>query len=177
MALTYDYDIHWAIPQEAQDDAAAAPDSRANYVAQFRNPETVAALRGADPAVQDYFTACGFGLDTYDSGAPEGCFPAEDLPARNDVTERLAENLSSHDLTGRETNGFDFAAFIEYEIAAQPIDMTAQPEAEAPAPGPGLGGLMRKAIGKISAASALRLGVSLFMIFVFPHFAASMLPI
>ncbi len=81
MPLSYDFDIHWIIPQDALTDPSIArmmgevgikQDARANYVALFRDPRTVAALRGADAAVRGWLEKSGFGFETHDSGAGAG---------------------------------------------------------------------------------------------------------
>lgn len=133
MALTYDYDIRWVLPGDEFDSSVnqpglkhmggAQPASR-EYIALFRDPATAQALSDADPEVRAYFKASGFGLDSYDSGAPAGYFPTEDLAARNDVTERLTHNLAKFDLKGKDTNGIHFADFLAFEMSAQPIDIT-----------------------------------------------------
>jgi hypothetical protein len=162
MPLRYDYDIHWIVPREiggdtdagdAPDDSASAHIERGNYRALFRDPATAQALRDSDPRLQEYFTASGFGFTTHDSGAPEGCFPAEDLAARNDVIERLTENLSVHDLNGVETTGFSFDDFIAYEVEAQPVDMPPadKPEADT-GPDSAFGGLLKRAFGLVRAS-------------------------
>lgn len=139
MALKYDYDIHWVIPRDIHadpelggllDDADFQEDARSNYVALFRDPATVEALGKADPELLAFFKACGFGLNTYDSGAPDGFFPAEDLAARNDVTERLTENLPRYALMDKDLGAFDFEAFLDYEMNAEPIDMARPAETD-----------------------------------------------
>jgi hypothetical protein len=186
MPLKYDYDIRWVVANRIEDDpelggflkdVSLQQRNGGTYVALFRDPAAVQALRGADPVVQDFFKACGFGFNTYDSGAPDGYFPADDLAARNDVTERLAANLSVYDLTGKSTNGFDFDAFVASEIAAQPIEMDAVEAAANPVPGLSVSGLVKRAMGSVTRGAMLRLGVSLFMIFIFPHVASSVLAI
>lgn len=145
MALKYDYDIRWVLPGEVFDGSASKlalthtdgsePTAR-KYIALFRDPATVKALIGADPEVRAYFEASGFGLTSYDSGAPAGYFPTEDLAARNDVTERLTENLAKFDLTGKATNGISLADFLAYEVSAQPIDITSLTEKAKVKPNP-----------------------------------------
>lgn len=161
MPLRYDYDIHWIIPPEMQDDTEVrgALDDRArdhsergNYRALFRDPATAEALRDADPRLQEYFTASGFGFTTYDSGAPEGCFPIADLAVRNDVIERLTANLSIYDLSGLEPTGFSFDDFIAYEVEAKPVEM---PPADEPEPDTShdsaFGGLLKRAMEMVRA--------------------------
>lgn len=121
IALQYDYDIRWLPPNDPG--PASAPEDR--FVALFRSEATAAALRGADPDLQAFFTESGFGLTTYDSGAPSGYFPLEDLSARNDITERLTENLGKFKIKGDATSGISLADFLASEMAARPIDISA----------------------------------------------------
>ncbi|HHC29628.1 MAG TPA: hypothetical protein ENK80_03565, partial [Rhodobacterales bacterium] len=64
MALYYDYDIQWLAPDDPGPEAA----TQSRFVALFRSEATAAALRGADPDLQMFFTQSGFGLTAYDSG-------------------------------------------------------------------------------------------------------------
>jgi hypothetical protein len=181
MALKYDYDIHWNTPRAGQadpeiggvlDEIAAAQDPRATFVALFRDPATAEALAGADPQVLAFFEQSGFGLNSYDSGAPDGCFPAEDLRARNDVTERLTANLSQFDLFGKNTNGFDFTAFLTYEMTAEPIEMAAladQPLAAATSKGPSiLTRIDARLRQRFPSISPLAVGLAVLLFFLMP---------
>ena len=139
MALRYDFDMFSVMPEPVQDQSSSAFDrlgltgTAAEQKAMFRDPDTVAALRTADQVVQDYFLASGFGLSTYDSGAPEGRFPAKDKEARADVIDRLTKNLQSHDLKGANFGGFNFSDFLKSIGEAKPIAM---PSKRAAAEGP-----------------------------------------
>lgn len=172
MVLKYDYDIRWVIPREAQDDPAIGGmraqigfqhNTRANYVALFRDAATAEALAAASPALLAYFKASGFGLESYASGAPEGHFPASDLAARNDVIDRLTENLAQFDVTEETASGFDFGAFLDYEITAQPIEMATATE-------PGFfsraGAVLRK---RLPSINPLALGISVLVLVLMPY--------
>lgn len=141
MSLSYDFDIHWMFPKELYSDpklgafaeeTGIATEARGNYLALFRHGDTARALLGADDEVRAYFEASGFGFNTYDSGAPSGCYPIGDELAHVDVIERLTENLAEFDLSGRDMNGFDFEAFLEHVVTAEPI-VDSVPEPPAPA--------------------------------------------
>ena len=134
MSLKYDFDIHWVIPREMFADpklgemlgeTGLEANARGNYVALFRDPATAEALRGASSEVQEFFKACGFGFNTYESGAPEGRFPASDEAAHTDVLTRMNENLQKFDLKGADMNGFSFTGFLDHVSSAQPIEMEA----------------------------------------------------
>jgi hypothetical protein len=107
MALKYDFDIFEVIPSSAGQDpqldgllAQFADQSRdeQTFVALFRDSRTAEALRNAPDLLRDYFIASGFGLNTFDSGAPEGRYPASDEQARLAIIGKLAENASTFPL-------------------------------------------------------------------------------
>lgn len=105
MTLCYDFDL--------------CPGAEGGTLALFRDRATAEALRGADPDVQAYFIASGFGLNVYHSGYAPGLFPARDLPGRLEVIDRLSANMGVFDLVGRDMNGFDFEAFMTHLEAAR----------------------------------------------------------
>lgn len=109
MSLAYDFDI-------VQSDAG-------KYIALFREPETAAALKGADFAVRSYFKESGFGFLTHDSGAGRGRYPLGDEEARIAVIRRLGDTMWRFDLTGADMNGFDFGDFLAHLSEAEPVDM------------------------------------------------------
>ena len=109
MSLEYDFDI--VVSEDG------------TQLAMFRSADTANALRGADPAVRDYFAASGFGFETHNSGAGPGFYPAEDEVLRVALIERLSDNLWRVDVTKAEMNGFDFAAFMAHLTEAEPIEM------------------------------------------------------
>ena len=144
MSFSYDFDIHWIIPQEVMADPAIAKmmgeigfqaNTRGNYVALFRDPRVVEALRGADPKVMALFEAAGFGFNVYDSGAGPGRYPAKDEAARTDVVARMAEAMKEMDYKGADLNGFDFGAFLKVVVEAKPVDMGAGAPPPAPPSG------------------------------------------
>lgn len=136
MALTYDFDMFAVVPDDVQ---ARYGDTLAEIglgrfldtrIAMFRDPATVAALKGADRKIRDCFLRSQFGLDVYDSGLGAGQFPAEDGPARSAAIERLMSHLEAlpEDLNW---NGFDINDFAMAAVNAQPAEA-----ATAPAPTP-----------------------------------------
>ena len=160
MGLRYDFDIHWVFPKELLDDprlgvfdteAGLNPEMRANYVALFRDPETVRALLGADQAVRDYFRTSGFGFSTHDSGAPDGFYPEGNDAAHVDVIERLTENLAGFQSDLHEMGAFDFEAFLAHLAEAEPIAMESLPETAAESPVPRARLPWRPAVGAVAA--------------------------
>ncbi|MEO1641083.1 MAG: hypothetical protein AAFU41_17740 [Pseudomonadota bacterium] len=147
MALRYDFDMFSIMPETVQDKFSSEFDKlgltgmMSEQKAMFRDPNTVEALRTADQVVQDYFLASGFGLNTYDSGAPAGRFPAKDEEARAEIIDNLTKNLQSHDLKGANFGGFNFSDFLTSIGEANPITMpskSAAPDAPARARPSGL---------------------------------------
>ncbi len=114
MALRYDFDI------------AVVPG--AMPLALWRDQAVVDALTRADPIVQKYFRDSGFGMATFDSGAPPDRFPAADEPVRADIIGKLTDNVQAVDIEGLNWGGFDLRAFLTYLGGATPIDMPAAPE-------------------------------------------------
>ncbi|MEO0905360.1 MAG: hypothetical protein AAFX89_11435, partial [Pseudomonadota bacterium] len=95
MGLRYDFDMVAMTPEGLPDEFGdlALTGIAAEKVAMFRDPDTVAALKSADAAVQTYFTESGFALDQFDSGAPGGYFAQRDEDARIAVIDRLTVDL------------------------------------------------------------------------------------
>lgn len=167
MNLTYDFDIRWSVPREIFSDprlgaefadAGIPSGARGHYVALFRDPATAAALRGASESVRHFFENSGFGFDTFDSGASAGRYPAEDEPAHVDVIERLSENLAEFSPADRAMNGFDFGAFLDHVMSAEPEHEASREPAAAPSPVP------RRLPGRalVGAAAAVLIGVGLW---------------
>jgi hypothetical protein len=135
MVLNYDFDIFSVFPKAVFDDPKVGGmlaelgfehQQRGNHVALFRDPRTVEALRQAPQAVQDYLRGAGFGMNTYHSGAPAGRYPAEDEPARVALIEKLAEELSRHNLPKSDDSqpnpeAFNLPAFFEAVVMAEPL--------------------------------------------------------
>ena len=136
MALTYDFDIFDVIPSEGEKDPALdrfmteiglqAGDQMCK-VALFRDHRTADALRDGPASLRDYFLASGFGLNTYQSGAPPGCYPQKDEDARLDIIRRLTENAEISSMPklseGAEDGAFSLVDFLTALAQAQPIDM------------------------------------------------------
>lgn len=124
MALRYDFDMGTVTPD-------GLPDAFGNLEmtgvggerrAMFRDPETVAALRKADQAVQVFFIESGFALQTHDSGAPPDRFLQRDEAARLAVIEQLTNNLATHQLEGADWGGFAFPDFMAALSRARVLD-------------------------------------------------------
>ncbi len=137
MTLSYDFDMFDVIPPEGEDDPALGhfmaeigfcPDERARKVALFRDPRTADALRAAPDALRAFFLASGFGLNTYQSGAPAGRYPAQDEEARLDIIRRLTENAEVYSLPrlnqASEDQEFSLEEFLTALAAAQPLELT-----------------------------------------------------
>jgi len=129
MSLNYDYDIHKVFPDELGQDPALADmmnsvginlDSRANYVALFRDPATVEALKQADQATQDFLKASGFGLNVYDSGAPAGMYPPKDEKFHVDVLTRMTENMPKFALKKDDGSPFNIGQFMLHASKMRP---------------------------------------------------------
>ncbi|MWB76510.1 hypothetical protein GLS40_00575 [Pseudooceanicola sp. 216_PA32_1] len=128
MTLKYDFDMFYVVPRHLQEQMRAMGVDEAKVserVALFRDERTVAALWQADSEVQDLFLASGFGLNVYSSGAPEGCYPAEDKAARLEAVAQLSETLteSRQVLTRNNWGEFSITDFLDHLGAAKPVDM------------------------------------------------------
>lgn len=135
MALKYDFDMHSVFGEAVFADpkigamlkqTGFSADMPANKVALFRDQRTVDALRAAPDHLRKLLLDSGFGLNRYDSGAPEGYYPARDEAARNHVLAQLAENAKTmqpdragpvHPLPGE----FDLGDFMVYLASAKPL--------------------------------------------------------
>ena len=165
MALNYDFDIFSVFPKEVFEDPKVGGmlaemgfqhQQRGNHVALFRDPRTVEALRQAPQAVQDYLRGAGFGMNTYHSGAPAGRYPADDEPARVALIEKLAEELSRHNLPKSDDSQpdpevFSLPAFFEAVVTAEPLP------ADAPLMAPVMPEFLREAAAPAPARRRLRL--------------------
>ena len=126
MALKYDFEMFTVIPEDQQIrvEAEGLPRELAGRkIALFRDPLTAAALRKASGDVQAAFQAAGFGFNVYDSGTPEGRFPEEDTPERDNVLVRLGETLDNVDLETADFGGFDLNDFLDHLHSASPIEV------------------------------------------------------
>jgi hypothetical protein len=115
MALQYDFDMGPMKPQGLPDAFGDLDKTgiAGEHLAMFRDPQTVVALKSADPAVQNLFIDSGFALQASDGGAPPGRFAQRDEAARLEVIARLSRNLPKHPLDGANWGGFDFPAFMK----------------------------------------------------------------
>ncbi|WP_299849682.1 hypothetical protein [uncultured Roseovarius sp.] len=129
MGFKYDFDMFSVIPEEVRqefqgflNDVGMGP-SVGKQVALFRDPTLVEALSSADEKVKNLFLDAGFGLNVYDSGAPEGRFPGHDEAGRNACVRKLSENIgASQNLKQANWGGFNILEFVDYFSAAKPID-------------------------------------------------------
>lgn len=136
MALNYDFDMFDVVPSDVSDDPELqqflndagfdmAPEM--GQIALFREIRTADALRNAPEPIRAFFLESGFGLNTYDSGAPCGRYPAKDEEARLDLIRRLTENAVNFPLANAETGGADFCLsdFLDQLGKSSPIDFPA----------------------------------------------------
>lgn len=141
MDFKYDFDMFSVFPDEVRQEFQGMLNEigmgsiGTEQVALFRDPALVEALQGADEAVKQLFLDAGFGLNVYDSGAPEGRYPGHDEAARNLCVHKLAENIAaSEGLRDANWNGFDLGDFLTYLSAATPIDAIEMQAQAAPPP-------------------------------------------
>lgn len=137
MKLRYDFDILDLSGRAAADQtgleafmagAGIGTDHAGQRLALFRDKRTAEALGRAPAALQAYFLKSGFGMETFDSGAPPDRYPAGDEAARLDIIERLAANAGDCDLPpakeGAADDGcFCLADFLQHLTAATPVEM------------------------------------------------------
>jgi hypothetical protein len=126
VALKYDFEMFTVIPEDQQIrvEAEGLPRELAGRkIALFRDPLTAAALRKASGNVQAAFLEAGFGFNVYDSGAPEGRFPEEDTPDRDNVLMNLGEKLDEIDLEASDFGGFNLNDFLDHLHSASPIEV------------------------------------------------------
>lgn len=141
MDFKYDFDMFSVFPDEVRQEFQGMLNEigmgavGSEQVALFRDPALAAALRGADEAVKNLFLEAGFGLNVYDSGAPEGQYPGHDEEARNLCVHKLAENIAAAEgLSDANWNGFDVGDFLTYLSTATPIDVVEMQVQAAPPP-------------------------------------------
>lgn len=132
MTLQYDIDISYVMPPEAFRDSGSAEllrasglvlNARSNYIAKFRDPDTVAALAGASDGVKAYFEACGFAFIASGKTLPDGEFDERFDNQLGDVAKRLQENLSACHLKDEIWNGFDLGDCILAIEKAQAVEV------------------------------------------------------
>lgn len=156
MTLNYDFDIFEMDPStghndpELQDFLAKAGLSRRDQdsaIALFRHKQTADALCRAPDTLREYFLQSGFGLNTFDSGAPAGQYPEQDEEARLRIIDQLTQNAGRFVLPAEALRAEDFCLehFIAHLSAARPVQNL---DAHAP----------HDAIGPATQKSALQLG-------------------
>ena len=124
MALKYDFEMFTVIPEDLQIrvEAEGLPRELAGRkIALFRDPLTASALRRASDEVQAAFQAAGFGFNVYDSGTPEGRYPAEDAQHRDWVLAKLGDALDQIDTEDADFGGFSLLDFLDHLHQASPI--------------------------------------------------------
>jgi len=138
MSFRYDFDMYAVRAKDVQENLAdtfakANPRAKAtDYVAMFRDPALVKALRNAGKDVRDFFADSGFKFDVYDSGAPTGRYPADQEAARTYCIERMTDAFRRLPRNPeRDWNGFDMVAFTQSIVKATPIEITPRPAREA----------------------------------------------
>lgn len=135
MTLKYDFDISYIFPEEMFSDptqrasinaAGIQLNARNNYVAKFRDPNTVAALAGASEPVRQYFQACGFAFVPSGVTLPDGTFDARFDNHVTDVAKRFLENLDKFALPkspdeNNDWNGLDLGEVHMWIAICRPI--------------------------------------------------------
>lgn len=129
MDFKYDFDMFSIIPDEVRQEFQGMLNevgmgaASTEQIALFRDPDLVMALQDADEAVKQVFIDAGFGLNVYDSGAPEGRYPSHDEDARNACVRRLADKIAETEgLNDADWGGFSLEDFLTYLTIARPID-------------------------------------------------------
>lgn len=142
--LNYDIDFFSVVPDEVLDNPEFAKlmggigvtrDVPGNIVVLFRDPATVAALREAPEGVRNWILNAGFGLNTFDSGAPPGQYPARFEQHHMRVVKRLTDSLNAFPLpkAGEDTgSAFKLSEFITALLTAKPMTAAAAPTQAAP---------------------------------------------
>ena len=131
MSFKYDFDMFSVVPEEMKQEFQNAFDElgmggkTTEQVALFRDPALAVALQNADDEVRQLFLNAGFGLNVYDSGAPDGCYLAKDEAGRSACISRFAQSIvNERDVLSRNWNGFDIEAFLDHVTQARPIEET-----------------------------------------------------
>ncbi len=130
MSLRYDFDIHTVVDDETfgSGDSKKKPSefglsfqSKGRKIAMFRDPKTAAALRAAPKGVRSLLIEVGFGLNSHHNGVPEGFFPVEDKPARQQMMRRLRARLDQQVPQEIDVGPFGLVDFLEAVAQAEPI--------------------------------------------------------
>jgi len=101
-------------------EAIPSGDSPTQTMALFRDVKTADAVRAMSPKVRNMFLDAGFGLIAHESDAPEGFYPSEDGPEREQTIRRLFNNIREQGIRGEYCGEFDFEEFLEYVKRARP---------------------------------------------------------
>ena len=130
--MRYDFDMFSVIPDEVRQqfqgmlNDVGAGAMATQQTALWRDPAVVAALQGADESVKQLFWDAGFGINQYDSGAPNDRFLSRDAEERDkriwSFMELFANRLMDGSMKGANWNGFDPHAFLEHAQACTAID-------------------------------------------------------
>lgn len=113
--LNYDFDMcdaPWA-------DASMAGGT--TLEARWRDPATVAAMKAADPRLQNLFQLAGFSTDVSGVDAPEGQYPAHHDRARHDVIVKLTRYLSEGDMADIDWGLINRMDFFQAQAQAIPF--------------------------------------------------------
>lgn len=123
--MKYDFDMLSVTPKALQTKYAELlnrfdmSEQAGQQIAMFRDPETANALAGACDAVRDCFIACGFALNSYDSGLGDAQYASDDKEGRARILARLQEHVEA--LPGDVAwNGFDIGDFFVAAYGAMP---------------------------------------------------------
>ncbi|WP_120501049.1 hypothetical protein [Roseovarius sp. EL26] len=141
MSFKYDFDMFSVVPDEMKQEFQNAFDDlgmggqASEEVALFRDPALAVALQNADDEVRQLFLNAGFGLNIYDSGAPDDRYLAKDEERRTACINRFAQRvINERDVLSRNWNGFDIDAFLDHVSRASAIEETGVIEETGPAP-------------------------------------------
>lgn len=131
MPLRYDFDMVPVFGAEITSDprfralmkgTPIQAHSPANYVALFRDPATVKALRAAPEPVQELFLNSGFGMNTPDPDAPFGYYRASHDALRTHFMNRMNQTLEKgFDGARFKDEPFNLGDFLGDLIHAQPL--------------------------------------------------------
>lgn len=135
--MRYDVDISYIMPPVLFADPAHAEllkstgielNSRGNYIAKFRDPQTAQALAGASDEIKAFFEASGFAFIPSGMNLPAGTFDSQFDNHLTDVMKRLETNLKTANLPKTDQglepwNGFEIGEFLVGIGSSKPIDV------------------------------------------------------
>lgn len=113
--LNYDFDMceaPWA------DDTMSGGTT---HEARWRDPATVAAMRAADPRLQNIFELAGFGSDVSDVDLPAGQYLAQQDHLRHDVIVKLTQYLSQGNTAAFDWGQINRMDFFKAQAEATPL--------------------------------------------------------